>query len=136
MSLGRLEDVQERYQIVPVIHDRLRNRLTHSLEGSEMDDCINLIISKKLLHQSGVTAVDLLERNVIPSGNLLDSLETCHVAIGQVISHNDIKTSLDQLDRNMTADISGATRNKDSLCHNHLFFTNQTKLNINHEPFA
>ena len=45
--LRNFKNIKERDEIVAVIHDRLGYRLAHSLESSEMDDCINLKISKQ-----------------------------------------------------------------------------------------
>ena len=82
-----------------------------------MDDRIYLIISEKFLNCSCITAVDLLKRDIVPSRDLPDSLETCHVAVGHVVYDYDIIAGRYKFHSHMAADIAGTTRNKYSLCH-------------------
>ena len=51
MIPGNLENIQEGYEVVPVVLDRLCHRLAYRLEGSEMDDSIYLMFIKKFIHR-------------------------------------------------------------------------------------
>ena len=81
MVLGSIKDIEEGNQIVPVIFQRLCNRLTHCLECGKMDDGINAELRKEPVHRIIVAAVNLLERDVILSRYLLDPFKACEVAI-------------------------------------------------------
>ena len=46
-----------------------------------MNHCVNLFLLKKILNRLLVTAIDLIERDILPSGNLLNSIEASHIAV-------------------------------------------------------
>ena len=54
-----------------------------------MNHSVNLLLSKKLIYSSIITAIDLIERNVITTSDLLDSFKTCHVTIRHIVSNDD-----------------------------------------------
>lgn len=81
MSLSDLKNIEERHEVIAIIHDRLRYRFAYCLECCKMNDSINLLLSKELIYSSIITAIDLIERNVITTSDLLDSFKTCHVAV-------------------------------------------------------
>ena len=76
-----LEDIEERQQIVAVIHNRLRYRFADRLECSEMNHRIYGILCKKFSDRFGITAVYLIERDVIPACDLLHTFKACHITI-------------------------------------------------------
>lgn len=117
MVLCSLKDVEERKKIVAVIFQRLGYRLTDCLECSEMDHCIYPEFREKPVYRRILAAVYLLKRYVLPSRNLLDSLETCKVTIGKIVGNDDIIAGLDQLHSHMAADISGAAGDQNSFIH-------------------
>ena len=82
-----------------------------------MNDSINLMLCKQSVDRSIVTAVDLVERDIIPARNLLDALETCHVAVRHVVCNHNFISCLDEFDSYMTADIAGSAGNKYFLFH-------------------
>ena len=47
VGLGSFEYVEERDKVVAVVHDRLCNRFSHSLEGGEMNHSVDLLLVKK-----------------------------------------------------------------------------------------
>lgn len=81
MLLCHLKDIEERDKVVAIIHDRLSHRLTHSLESGEMNDSIDLMLAEKLINRSIVAAINLIERDIVTTCDLLDTLETSHVAV-------------------------------------------------------
>ena len=50
MRLRSLKDIEQRQEIVPVIFQRLCNRLAYSLECSKVDDSINPELGKQPVH--------------------------------------------------------------------------------------
>ena len=50
MILRNLKDIEERYEIVAIVLDRFRDRFTYSLECSEMNHGINLLLVKELIY--------------------------------------------------------------------------------------
>ena len=77
-----------------------------------MNDSIDFLFSEHLLYRSVIATVDLIERNILLSGNFLYSLEACHVTVRHIVRYHDIITGSDQLYGHMTSDISGTTGNK------------------------
>ena len=121
MCLRALDHVHKRLQVVPVILKRLGDRLAHSLETSEMNNSVNLVRSEQELGRDSIAEIHLDERNILPSGDLLHTLETCHVAIGHIVGDNHIVPSLNKLNSHVTANESGSTGHQNALIHIQLF---------------
>ena len=117
MVLRRLKYVYERYEIVAIIHERLCNRFTYSLECCKMYDCIYATLCEESVNGSIVAAINLIERNIVTTCDLLYALKACHVTIGHIVSDYDLIARSDKLDSDMAADIAGTAGNKNSLCH-------------------
>ena len=81
MLLRYLKDIEERDKVVAIVHDRLSYRLAYCLESGEMDDSVNLMLAEKLIYRSIVAAVDLIERDVITTCDLLYTFKTSHVTV-------------------------------------------------------
>ena len=70
-----------------------------------MNDSINLMFPENFSNRSVVTAICLIKRDVVPSCDLLHTIEAGHVAVGQIVRNNNIISRRNQFDSHMTADI-------------------------------
>ena len=85
-----------------------------------MDHCVNLLLVEKLCYSRIVAAVDLVERDVIPSCDLLYAVEACQVAVRHVVCNDNVITRCNEFYSHMTAYIAGTAGNKYCLCHSSL----------------
>lgn len=109
MFLGYLKDVEEGNQVVAIIHDWFCYRLADSLECRKMNDCINVLFCKQSVHCIKITAINLIERDVFPAGDLLYSLKTGEITIRHVVCYNYFIASSDKFYSHVTADIAGSS---------------------------
>ena len=86
-----------------------------------MNNCINLFLLKQSLDSRLIAAIDLIERDILPSGDCLYTIESCHVASRHIICHNDLIARSDEFDCHVTADVAGTTRNQNFLCHSYVY---------------
>ena len=125
MSLSDLKNIEERHEVIAIIHDRLRYRFAYCLECGKMNNSINLLLGKELIYSIIVTTIDLTERNIITTGDLLYTFKTCHVAVRHIVSNYNFIACCYKFDSHMTADITGTTGYKNFLCHMGKIFISQ-----------
>ena len=85
-----------------------------------MDHCVDLLLVEEPAYSCIVTAVDLVERDVIPSCDFLYAVEACQVAVRHVVCNDHFVTRCNEFYSHMTADIAGTAGNKYCLCHSSL----------------
>ena len=114
MILRSIQNAEERHQIVLIVLDRFRHGLAHCLEGGEMNDCIDSVFLEYHVDRLLVTAVDLLEREVLLPGNFLHAVEACEVTVRKIVSDDHVIAGLDKFHGNMASDIARTTGNQNT----------------------
>ena len=102
-----LQDVDERQEVVAVVHQRLRHGLAHRLEGGEMDHRVDGVFREERLHGRRVAEVHPDQRH-LPSENGADALVVGLVAIGEIVRDHHVIARLGELHGHVAADESGA----------------------------
>ena len=119
MGLGAFYDVDEGFEVVPVVLQGLGNRLAYGLEACKMDNRVDLVGGEQKLGSDRVAEIHLHEGDVFAAGDLFHSFKTGHVAIGHVVCHYHIIASFKEFHRHMAADESGSAGHENALFHIH-----------------
>ena len=108
-----LQQHQGAVDVVVVILERLDAALAHGLQPREMDDRIEFVFGKDLVHRGAVAHVCIVKAEVF-ARDLTDAHHRLFAGIGEVIDHRHLVTALEQCDQRVAADEAGAARQKDT----------------------
>ena len=117
MRFGTLDDIHERVQVVLVILERLIHGFPDGLETGEMNDGVYLVSSEQEFSGYRIAKIHFHERNILPAGDFLHTLEASHVAVRHVVSDNHIVPCLNKFHGHMAAYESGAAGNQNAFFH-------------------
>ena len=104
---GGLQHVEERLEVVLVVHQRLRDRFADGLEGGEVNQRVYMVFFEKIFYGSGVAEVHLDERKADSEDFAYAFVVGC-VTIGHVVCNDHIVAGLVKFDRYVAPDKSGS----------------------------
>jgi hypothetical protein len=111
----RLDDGDQRAQVVRVVVERLRLGLADGLRGGEMDHARDGSFAlEDAAERRSISAVE----DMAAQGATADRLEPgehAAIRVREVVDEDRLEPALDELDRRMRADVAGAARHEDLL---------------------
>ena len=82
-----------------------------------MNHGVNPVGREQQLCRHRIAEIHLHERNILHSGDLLDSLVAGLIAVGHIIGHDHIVAGLDKFHGDVASDKSGTAGHKDAFFH-------------------
>ena len=101
-------------QVVLVVLDGLVHRLAHRLVRGEVDGAADRLLVEDAVEKRPVLHIALIEGTDLFARDALDALKGDLAGIGQVVDHDDVIASVEQLDAGVAADEAGTARDKDA----------------------
>ena len=80
---------QRSADVVLIVLDRLRDRLSDRLQACEMNDCINLLLIKHCLNTGPITDIRLVEGHFLPC-DLLNPVHSLSAGIIQIVKNDHL----------------------------------------------
>ena len=110
--LHRFAHSQSAVEVIAVILHRLSDGLADSLVRSKVNNRIDLVFGKDLIHRRRIAAVSLVELDGLAS-QLFDALQRLLAAVVEVIDNNNAVSSIKQFYAGMGTDESRTASRKD-----------------------
>ena len=82
-----------------------------------MDDRVDGIVGKDLLHGLRIAEVHLHQRDIVPAGNLLHALEASQVTVGEIVGDHHVVARLDEFHGDVAPDKPRPAGHKHCLFH-------------------
>ena len=82
-----------------------------------MDHGVDLVGREQQFGRHRIAEIHLYERDILLSGDLLDTLVAGLIAVGHIIGHDHIVAGLDKFHGDVASDKSGTAGHKDAFFH-------------------
>ena len=113
----KLQQVDQRNDVVAVVKQGLLHALAHGLAGCKVDNAFNVGVLLEHSLRSGLVAKVYLLESRPDAGNLFNAIQDLNVGIGEVVDDDNLVTCLLQLYRGMGTDEAGSAGNENGLFH-------------------
>ena len=107
-------ELERAAQVVLVVLDGLVHRLAHRLVRGEVNGTADGLLVEDAVEKRPVLHVALVEGTNLLARDALDALEGDLAGVGQVVDHDDVIASVEQLNAGVAADEAGTARDKDA----------------------
>ena len=114
---GGLQHVEERIQVVLVIHQRLGHGLADGFVGGEVDHGVDGVAAEQRLDGGRVAEIYLF-KGELPAEYGADALVVGFVAIGHVVGDDHVVAGLGELHGHVAPDESGSAGHEYCFLHN------------------
>ncbi len=112
-----VDEGQRIAEVVRVVLDRLRDRLSDCLEACEVDDTVDIVLVEDLVHRLAVIHIGTIEREVLCllfADDRIDAVDDLLRGIGQIVHNNDLVAAVQELDDRVAADESCTAGDEDA----------------------
>ena len=118
----QLQEVQERRDIVAIVHQGLLHTLADSLRSGEMDDTGDAaVLLEDTFEGLHIAAVHLFESGPL-AGYLLDAVDDLSIRVGEIVHDDYFVACLLQLHRGVAADEARTSGDKNFLFHTSMLY--------------